>query len=127
MPVVSIAGSAFTVQVGATAYSAQVTSGTITQTSTITRTRTLGGGNAFTQTDLISALSVTFLFDGDSGMYNTLENAATAGTSLSVTIDDGTNTTWAGAAMYVESVEVSYDATGVATATASLTGTLAIS
>jgi hypothetical protein len=29
--------------------------------------------------------------------------------------------------MYVESVEVSYDATGVATATASLTGTLAIS
>jgi hypothetical protein len=127
MPVVSIAGSAFTVQVGATAYSAQVTSGTITQTSTITRTRTLGGGNAFTQTDLISALSVTFLFDGDSGMYNALENAATAGTSLSVTIDDGTNTTWAGAAMYVESVEVSYDATGVATATASLTGTLAIS
>ena len=127
MPVVSIAGSAFTVQVASTAYSAQVTSGTITQTSTITRTRTLGGGNAFTQTDLISALSVTFLFDGDSGMYNALENAATAGTSLSVTIDDGTNTTWAGAAMYVESVEVSYDATGVATATASLTGTLAIS
>jgi hypothetical protein len=127
MPVVSIAGSAFTVQVASTAYSAQVTSGTITQTSTITRTRTLGGGNAFTQTDLISALSVTFLFDGDSGMYNALENAATAGTSLAVTIDDGTNTTWAGAAMYVESVEVSYDATGVATATASLTGTLAIS
>lgn len=127
MPVVSIAGSEFTVQVASTAYSAQVTSGTITQTSTITRTRTLGGGNAFTQTDLISALSVTFLFDGDSGMYNALENAATAGTSLAVTIDDGTNTTWAGAAMYVESVEVSYDATGVATATASLTGTLAIS
>jgi hypothetical protein len=127
MPVVSIAGSAFTVQVASTAYSAQVTSGTITQTSTITRTRTLGGGNAFTQTDLISALSVTFLFDGDSGMYNALENAATAGTSLAVTIDDGTNTTWSGAAMYVESVEVSYDATGVATATASLTGTLAIS
>ena len=127
MPVVSIAGSEFTVQVASTAYTAQVTSGTITQTSTITRTRTLGGGNAFTQTDLISALSVTFLFDGDSGMYNALENAATAGTALAVTIDDGTNTTWAGAAMYVESVEVSYDATGVATATASLTGTLAIS
>jgi hypothetical protein len=127
MPVVSIAGSAFTVQVASVAYSAQVTSGTITQTSTITRTRTLGGGNAFTQTDLISALAVTFLFDGDSGMYNALENATTAGTSLAVTIDDGTNTTWTGAEMYVESVEVSYDASGVATATASLTGTLAIS
>ena len=127
MPVVSIAGSEFTVQVASTAYSAQVTSGTITQTSTITRTRTLGGGNAFTQTDLISALTVTFLFDGDSGMYNALENAATAGTSLAVTIDDGTNTAWVGAEMYVESVEVAYDATGVATATASLTGTLAIS
>lgn len=127
MPVVSIAGSEFTVQVASTAYSAQVTSGTITQTSTITRTRTLGGGNAFTQTDLISALAVTFLFDGDSGMYNALENAATAGTSLAVTIDDGTNTAWVGAAMYVESVEVAYDATGVATATAALTGELAIS
>ena len=127
MPVVSVAGSEFTVQVASVAYSAQVTSGTITQTSTITRTRTLGGGNAFTQTDLISALAVTFLFDRDSGLYNALENAATAGTSLAVTIDDGTNTTWAGAAMYVESVEVSYDATGVATATSSLTGELAIS
>ena len=127
MPVVSVAGSEFTVLVASVSYSAQVTSGTITQTSTITRTRTLGGGNAFTQTDLISALSVSFLFDHDSGLYNALENAATAGTSLAVVIDDGLNTAWNGAAMYVESVEVSYDATGVATATASLTGTLAIS
>ena len=127
MPVVSVAGSEFTVQVASVAYSAQITSGTITQTSTITRTRTLGGGNAFTQTDLISALSVSFLFDHDSGLYNALENAATAGTSLAVIIDDGLNTAWNGAAMYVESVEVSYDATGVATATASLTGELAIS
>ena len=127
MPVVSVAGSEFTVQVASVAYSAQITSGTITQTSTITRTRTLGGGNAFTQTDLISALSVSFLFDHDSGLYNALENAATAGTSLAVVIDDGLNTAWNGAAMYVESVEVSYDATGVATATASLTGELAIS
>ena len=127
MPVVSVAGSEFTVLVASVSYSAQVTSGTITQTSTITRTRTLGGGNAFTQTDLISALAVSFLFDHDSGLYNALENAATAGTSLAVTIDDGLNTAWVGAAMYVESVEVSYDATGVATATASLTGELAIS
>ena len=58
MPVVSIAGSEFTVQVASTAYSAQVTSGTITQTSTITRTRTLGGGNAFTQTDLCGCASL---------------------------------------------------------------------
>ena len=127
MPVVSVAGSEFTVQVASVSYSAQITSGTITQTSTITRTRTLGGGNAFTQTDLISALSVSFLFDHDSGLYNALENAATAGTSLAVSIDDGLNTAWNGAAMYVESVEVSYDATGVATSTASLTGTLSIS
>ena len=54
MPVVSVAGSEFTVLVASVSYSAQITSGTITQTSTITRTRTLGGGNAFTQTDLIS-------------------------------------------------------------------------
>ena len=46
MPATSIAGATFTVTVGATNYSAQVTSGTVTTTSTITRTRTLDG-NAF--------------------------------------------------------------------------------
>jgi len=124
MPTVSIAGAEFTVTVGATAYSAQVTTGTVTSTSTITRTRTLGPGNAFTQTDLISAVSLSFLYDEDAGLFAALEAKAGDGTSIAVTITGGGGT-WTGAAMYVESVETTFDATGVAMASTSLTGSIA--
>lgn len=126
MPSTSIAGATFTVSVGATDYSAQVTSGTLTRTSTITRTRVLGPGNAFTQTDLISGVSISFLYDGDAGLFNVLDDAAVAGTSLAVIIIGGTGT-FTGAAMYVESAETTFDATGVSMATATLTGTLVLS
>jgi hypothetical protein len=126
MPTTSIAGATFTVSIGATDYSAQVTTGTVTTTSTITRTRTLGPGNAFTQTDLISALSVSFLYDGDSGIYNALSDKADSGASIAVAVTGGTGT-FTGAAMYVESVDTTFDATGVATGTATLTGTLVLS
>lgn len=124
MPTVSLAGAEFTVTVGATAYSAQVTTGTVTTTSTITRTRTLGPGNAFTQTDLINAVSLSFIYDEDAGLYNALADKADDGTSIAVSITGGAGT-WTGAAMYVESVETTFDATGVAMASTSLTGTLA--
>jgi len=124
MPTVSLAGAEFTVTVGATAYSAQVTTGTVTSTSTITRTRTLGPGNAFTQTDLISAVSLSFLYDEDAGLFAALETKAGDGTSIAVTITGGGGT-WTGAAMYVESVETTFDATGVAMASTSLTGSIA--
>lgn len=124
MPTVSLAGASFTVTVGATAYSAQVTTGTVTSTSTITRTRTLGPGNAFTQTDLISAVSLSFLYDEEAGLFAALETKAGDGTSIAVTITGGGGT-WTGAAMYVESVETTFDATGVAMASTSLTGSIA--
>jgi hypothetical protein len=121
MPATSVAGADFTVTVGAVAYSAQVTTGTITTTSTITRTRTLGPDNAFTQTDLISALALSFLYDEDTGAFDALQTAADAGTGVAVSITGGGGT-WTGAAMYVESVDTTFDATGVATCSASLTG-----
>jgi hypothetical protein len=125
MPATSIAGAVFTVSVGATDYSAQVTTGTVTSTSTITRTRTLGPGNAFTQTDLINAVTLSFLHDGDAGLYNAISDKADSGASVAVVITGGTST-WTGAAMYVESVDVTFDATGVAMCSCSLTGTLVI-
>lgn len=124
MPTVSLAGAEFTVTVAAVAYSAQITTGTVTTTSTITRTRTLGPGNAFTQTDLISAVSLSFLYDEDAGLYAALADHADDGTAVAVTITGGGGT-WTGAAMYVESVDTTFDATGVATAATSLTGVLA--
>jgi hypothetical protein len=122
MPATSIAGATFTVTVGATNYSAQVTSGTVTTTSTITRTRTLDG-NAFSQTDLISAVSLSFLYDETAGIFNALNIVANSGASIAVSID-GDGGVWVGAAMYVESAETTFDATGVAMCTAQLTGVL---
>ena len=122
MPATSIAGATFTVTIGAVDYSAQVTSGTVTSTSTITRTRTLDG-NAFSQTDLISGISLSFLYDDNAGCFDALQTVVDSGASLAVVVAGGTGT-WTGAAMYVESAETTFDATGVAMCTAQLTGEL---
>jgi hypothetical protein len=124
MPATSLAGAEFTVSVGGTDYSAQVTSGTVTTTSTITRTRTLGPDNAYSQTDLISAISLSFLYDGNAGLFDALQTVADSGASIACNINSSDGE-WAGAAVYCESVETTFDATGVAMCTASLTGTLA--
>jgi hypothetical protein len=123
MPATSIAGATFTVQVGNINYSAQVTSGTLTSTSTITRTRTLDG-NAFSQTDLISSVSLSFLYDDNAGCFDALQTVIDSGASIAVAVDGATGV-WTGAAMYCESAETTFDATGVAMCTAQLTGVLA--
>ena len=120
---VSISGAAFTVSVGAVDYSGQVTTGTATQTSTITRTRTLGPDDSFSQTDLIGAVTLSFLYDEEAGLYAALESKTEDGTSVAVVIT-GEAGTWTGSTMYVESVDVTFDATGVATCTTSFTGQL---
>lgn len=125
MAVVSVAGAAFTVEVGATAYSDQVTSGTITTSPTITRTPTLGDVS-FVQTDLNSTISLDFLYDEANGMYNALQVAIAAGTDLALEISSAVGI-WTGAAMFVESCELSVEATGVATVSASFTGAVTFS
>ncbi len=122
MPATSIAGATFTVTVAAVDYSAQITSGTVTSTSTITRTRTLDG-NAFSQTDLISGISLSFLYDDTGGVFEALQTVVDSGASIAVVVDGGTGV-WTGAAMYVESAETTFDATGVAMVTAQMTGVL---
>ena len=122
MPAVSVAGAAFTVTVGLSAYTSQVTSGTITTTPTITRTKTLDDV-AFDQTDLNSTMSIEFLYDENTGLYDALQTAVAAGTSLAVDVASATGT-WTGAAMHVESVDLTFEATGIATASVSLTGSV---
>ena len=122
MPAVSVAGAAFTVEVATVAYTSQVVSGTITTTPTITRTKTLDSV-AFDQTDLNSTMSIEFLYDENTGLYDALQTAAAAGNSLAVEVASASGT-WTGAAMHVESVELSFEATGVATASLSLTGSV---
>jgi phosphate-selective porin len=120
MPTVQITGAQFTVSVGATAYSAQVTSGTITTTPTVTRTKTLSGV-AFDQTDLNSTISIEYLYDDNAGLYDALQTAITAGTALAVSVHGATGV-WTGTAMWPDSADVKFDAAGIAMATVNLQG-----
>ena len=120
MPAVSVAGAAFTVKVGTSQYEDQITSGTITQTPTITRTRTLAS-QAFDLTDLNSTMAIEFLFDEISGMYEALESASRTGTGVAVEVSSALGK-WVGASMFVESIDLTYDATNIATASVTMTG-----
>lgn len=122
MPAVSITGSSFTVTVGASDYTAQVTTGTVTTSPTVVRTKTLDSV-AFNQTDLNSEVSLEFLYDEASGLYDALQTAVAAGNSVAVTIDGGAGT-WTGAAMWINSAETSFEAAGVATCSVSMQGNL---
>jgi hypothetical protein len=125
MPAVSVAGAAFTVEVGTTQYESQVTSGTITTTPTITRTKTLDSV-AFDQTDLNSTMSIEFLYDENTGLYDALQTAIATPAAVAVDVRSALGH-WAGAAMYIESVDLSFDATGVATASVNMTGDVTFS
>lgn len=122
MPAVSITGAQFTVTVASTDYTAQVTSGTVTITPTIVRNKTLDSV-AFNQTDLNGEISIDFLYDNASGLYDKLEAATASGSSIAVTVD-GDAGTWTGAAMWINSLETSVEAAGVATCSVSMQGTL---
>lgn len=122
MAVVSVAGAAFTVSIGATDYSDQVTTGTITTTPTIIRTKTLTDV-AFDQTDLNSTVSLDFLYDEAAGVYDALQTAIAAASSVALVVASATGT-WTGTAMYVDSCDVSFDAAGIATCSAGFTGNI---
>ena len=122
MAAVSVAGAAFTVEVATVAYSDQVTSGTITTTPTIVRTKTLGDV-AFDQTDLNSTMSIEFLYDENSGLYDALQVTIAGGLPVVVDVESAVGV-WAGAAMHIESAEVTFAADGIATCSLSLTGTV---
>ena len=122
MAVVSVAGAAFTVQVGATQYEDQITTGTITTTPTIIRTKTLSDV-AFNQTDLNSTISLDFLYDENAGMYDALQTSIAAGTYIAMTVESATGV-WTGTQMWIDSCDVTFDAAGIATCTVSAQGTV---
>ncbi len=124
MAAVSVAGAAFTVEVGtpAVAYEDQITSGTVTTTPTIVRTKTLSSV-AFDQTDLNSTMSLEFLYDENTGLFDALQTAIAAGTSVAVVVSSVAGS-WTGAAMYIESAEVTFAADGIATCSTSFTGSV---
>lgn len=122
MAAVSVAGAAFTVSIGAVQYEDQITSGTITTTPTIVRTKTLSDV-AFDQTDLNSAMSLEFLYDEATGIYDALQTAIAAALPVAVVVESAVGV-WTGSAMYIESAEVTFAADGIATCSTSFTGTV---
>jgi hypothetical protein len=124
MAAVSVAGSAFIVEVGTPAvqYEDQITSGTVTTTPTIVRTKTLSSV-AFDQTDLNSTMSLEFLYDENSGLFDALQVAIAAATPVAVIVTSAVGS-WTGAAMHIESAETTFAADGIATCTTSLTGSV---
>ena len=122
MAAVGVAGAAFTVDVGATQYEDQITSGTINTTPVVVRTKTLGDV-AFDQVDLNSTMTLEFLYDENSGMYDALQTSIAAGTAVAVGVDSATGA-WTGAAMFIESCDLTFPADNVATVSASFTGTV---
>jgi hypothetical protein len=125
MPVVSVTGAAFTVDVASVGYESQVTSGTVTTTPTIVRTKTLDSV-AFDQVDLNSTISIAFLYDENSGLYDALQTAIAAGNTVAVDVRSAAGH-WAGNGMSIESLEMTFDAAGIATATVGFTGTVSFS
>jgi hypothetical protein len=125
MAVVSVAGAAFTVEVGATQYEDQITTGTITTTPTIVRTKTLSDV-AFDQTDLNSSVSLEFLYDENSGLYDALQVAIAGANTVAVDVRSAAGH-WAGNGMSIESAEMTVDAAGIGTCSVSFTGTVAFS
>ena len=122
MSVVSVAGAAFAVKVGAVQYEDQVTSGTVTTTPTVIRTKTLSDV-AFNQTDLNSTISLDFLYDESTGIYDALQTSIAAGTAIAMEVEAAVGK-WTGAAMWIDSCDITFDAAGVATCTVSAQGTI---
>lgn len=125
MPAVSVAGAAFTVDVATIGYESQVTTGTITTTPTITRTKTLDSV-AFDQTDLNTTMSIDFLYDENTGLYDALQTAIAGANTVAVDVRSAAGH-WAGNGMSIESLDLTFDATGVATASVGFTGTVTFS
>ena len=117
---VSVAGAAFTVDIGGTQYECQITAGTIETNPTILRTKTLSCV-AYDQVDLISSVSLDFLYDESAGMYEALQPAITAATSVAVTITSAVGS-WVSTAMFINAANVAFPADGIATCTVGLEG-----
>mgnify|MGYP001033766399 FL=1 len=117
---VSVAGAAFTVDIGGTQYECQITSGTIETNPTILRTKTLSCV-AYDQVDLISSVSLDFLYDENTGMYEALQTAITTATPVAMTIASAIGE-WVSTAMYINAANVAFPADGIATCTVGLEG-----
>lgn len=121
MAVTSVTGSQITWKFGATAYTSQVTGGSLSSEINIERTKTLGDA-AYPKVDASSSADVSLLFDDEAAAYGALNTAAIAGTGTSVewVIGDAKFT----GTMFITSLSVDFSADGVTSAAVSMIGEL---
>jgi hypothetical protein len=121
MPATAITGSQFTFTYNAAAYSAQVTGGTVTRETAVTRIKTLTD-MAYKATDDSCTLEVSFLYDEETGLVGALNTAQGTGAANAVSLVGG-DAKWTGN-MTVSSVSTEFTADGIATCSATLEGAL---
>jgi 2-succinyl-5-enolpyruvyl-6-hydroxy-3-cyclohexene-1-carboxylate synthase len=68
-------------------------------------------------------MSLEFLYDENTGLFDALQVAIAAGTPVAVVVTSAVGS-WTGAAMHIESAETTFAADGIATCTTSLTGSV---
>jgi hypothetical protein len=124
MPVTHLAGAEFTVKIGATDYTAQITEGSIERTANVVKTKTLGPNTVATQTDREDSLSVSLLYDEESGLYKALHDATDSLSAVAVEIVGGGGK-WTSSSMSVSSLSAQFNAEDVASCSATLEGLLA--
>jgi uncharacterized protein YbbC (DUF1343 family) len=121
MPATAITGSQFTFTYNAVAYSAQVTGGTVTRETAVTRIKTLTD-MAYKNSDDNCTLEVSFLYDEETGLVGALNTAQGSGTANAISLVGG-DAKWTGN-MSVSSVSTEFTADGIATCSATLEGAL---
>tara|TARA_R110002073_G_scaffold149643_1_gene303519 strand:+ start:5415 stop:5642 length:228 start_codon:yes stop_codon:yes gene_type:complete len=70
---------------------------------------------------LISSVSLDFLYDENTGMYEALQTAITAALPVAMTIASSVGE-WVSTAMYINAANVAFPADGIATCTVGLEG-----
>jgi hypothetical protein len=130
MPTTVLTGKKFTVSLDGVDGSAQVTTGTVDESSSSNTIQTLAGSAVVSQ-GVESTVSAEFLYDGDQaggGFYGVLKTALDTSAEVDVVIEGGTDSaaTWTGVAV-VTGLSAEFPADDAVTCSAELgiSGTLA--
>jgi hypothetical protein len=68
-------------------------------------------------------MSIEFLYDEASGLYDVIQTAIAGANTIAVVVSSAVGS-WTGAAMSIESAEMTVEAAGIATCSVGLTGSV---
>jgi hypothetical protein len=71
-------------------------------------------------------MSIDFLYDENTGLYDVIQTAIAGANTIAVVVTSAVGE-WTGAAMSIESAEMTVEAAGIATCSVGLTGSVVFS